>query len=358
LTGIKPSVRVMIIEDSLVVRTLLAHIVGRDARLEVAAVVASAEEALAEIARVKPDVISMDIRLPGMDGLEATRRIMAEHPTPIVVIADAVEDAALGISMNALRAGALSVVEKPVGLTTQSYDRIAQTICTQLFIMSSVPVIRRRSTGTGLSGAKPLARSGAPSHDFDGLRYLALAASTGGPPALAKVLDALPGDFPAPVFIVQHMGPAFMEGFAQWLDGFSKLDVRLATHGEIAQPGHAYVAPGDSHLIVRAGGVMFLTQADPVSSQRPSATMLFGSLAGVAGPQTAAALLTGMGEDGAAGLAELQAAGGYTIAEHASTAVVNGMPGAAVRLGAAREVLPLDLIGPRLVQLADRAAKL
>jgi len=324
----------------------------------VAAAVASAEEGLAEIARVKPDVISMDIRLPGMDGLEATRRIMAEHPTPIVVIADAVEDAALSISMNALRAGALSVVEKPVGLATQSYDQIAQTICTQLFIMSSVPVIRRRSIGAGLPGAKPLAKFGAPSRDFAGLRYLALAASTGGPPALAKVLDALPGDFPAPVFIVQHMGPAFMEGFAQWLDGFSKLDVRLAMHGEIAQPGHAYVAPGDSHLIVRAGGVMFLTQADPVSSQRPSATMLFGSLAGVAGPQTAAALLTGMGEDGAAGLAELQAAGGYTIAEHASTAVVNGMPGAAVRLGAAREVLPLDLIGPRLVQLADRAAKL
>ena len=140
-------VRVMIVEDSLVVRQLLTHIIGRDPRFVVAAAVASAEDALAEIPRVRPDVISMDIRLPGMDGLEATARIMADNPTPIVVIADAVEDASLRISMNALRAGALTVVEKPAGPSNASYERLAETICTPGGIMSSVPVIRRRSIG-------------------------------------------------------------------------------------------------------------------------------------------------------------------------------------------------------------------
>ncbi|MDZ4371339.1 MAG: response regulator, partial [Phenylobacterium sp.] len=197
MTKARRLVRVMIVEDSLVVRQLLAHIVSRDPRFEIAAAVSSAEEALAEIGRVKPDVISMDIRLPGIDGLEATRRIMSEHPTPIVVIADAVEDAALRISMNALRAGALSVVEKPVGLATQGYEAIAQTICTQLFIMSSVPVIRRRNIGAPRD-VPPSPATETRLHPFRRLEFVALAASTGGPPALARVLDTFPADFPAP----------------------------------------------------------------------------------------------------------------------------------------------------------------
>ncbi|MDO8901887.1 MAG: chemotaxis-specific protein-glutamate methyltransferase CheB [Phenylobacterium sp.] len=345
-------VRVMIVEDSLVVRQLLTHIVGRDPRFLIVAAVASAEEALDAIPKVRPDVISMDIRLPGMDGLEATARIMADYPTPIVVIADAVEDAALRISMNALRAGALTVVEKPAGPANASYERLADTICTQLFIMSSVPVIRRRSIG---GATTPLSRpppGGAGA--FKRLDFLALAASTGGPPALAKVIGALPADFPAPVFIVQHMGAAFMEGFAKWLGGLSAMPVVLAMDGARAKESHIYVAPGDSHLSVRGDGIIHISRDPPAGGQRPSANVLFGSLAEIAPTRTVAALLTGMGEDGAQGLSRLAQGGGHTIAEHASTAVVNGMPAAAVRLKAARDILPLDLIGPRIVQLAAR----
>ncbi len=346
----------MIVEDSLVVRQLLAHIVGRDPRFVLASAVASAEEALAEIGRVKPDVISMDIRLPGIDGLEATRRIMSEHPTPIVVIADSVEDASLRISMNALRAGALSVVEKPVGVASSAYERIAETITTQLFIMSSVPVIRRRTFASAASAAappQPLARRS----EFAKLSYLALAASTGGPPALAKVLEALPQDFPAAVFVVQHMGSAFMEGFAAWLHGLSPLPVALAEDGVAALPGRVYVAPGDRHLAIDPGGVMKLVSGPTAPTQRPSANILFESLARSAGSHTAGVLLTGMGEDGGQGLLELRRAGGYTIAEHQSSAVVYGMPAAAVRLKAAREILPLDAIGPRVAQLASKRAE-
>lgn len=342
----------MIVEDSLVVRQLLTHIIGRDPRFVVAAAVASAEDALAEIPRVRPDVISMDIRLPGMDGLEATARIMADNPTPIVVIADAVEDASLRISMNALRAGALTVVEKPAGPSNASYERLAETICTQLFIMSSVPVIRRRSIGAPRderTEARPIV-TGA----FERLDFLALAASTGGPPALAKVLGALPSNFPAPVLLVQHMGAAFMEGFAKWLDGLCAMPVVLARDGVLAEPSCVYVAPGDSHLAIRSSGVMRITQDPPVGGQRPSANVLFGALAEAAPTRTVAALLTGMGEDGAQGMSRLSQGGAHTIAEHASTAVVNGMPAAAVRLRAARDILPLDLIGPRILQLSGK----
>lgn len=341
----------MIVEDSLVVRQLLTHIVSRDPRFVVTAAVTSAEEALAALEEAQPDVISMDIRLPGMDGLEATRQIMAERPTPIVVIADAVDDS-LRISMNALRAGALTVVEKPAGPASDSYENLAETICTQLFIMSSVPVIRRRQIGNPdtPTALRPPAQTGA----FESLDYLAIATSTGGPPALAKVLGGLPANFPAPILVVQHMGAPFMEGFARWLDGVCPLPVSVAQNGVQAEPGRVYVAPGDRHMVMRANSVIRVLHDAPVGGQRPAANVLFDSLADSAPTRTLGVLLTGMGEDGARGLSRLAVAGAHTIAEHASTAVVNGMPGAAVRLKAARDVLPLDLIAPRILQLAAK----
>ncbi|MDG2521011.1 chemotaxis-specific protein-glutamate methyltransferase CheB [Caulobacter segnis] len=350
----KKPVRVMIVEDSAVVRTLLTHIIDADPRLTVALAVASAEEALEVLEEVKPDVISMDIRLPGIDGLEATRRIMAEHPTPIVVIADSVEDS-LKISLNALRAGALTVVEKPAGLASQAYDALADDIRTQLFIMSSVPVIRRRAIGASLAAVRP-APPQLDTPPFQKMSVLGIAASTGGPPALAKVIGALPADFPAPILLVQHMGAPFMEGFASWLGGLSPLPVSIAQAGEVAQPGRVYVAPGDRHLALRAGGTLMVSETAPVGGQRPSANVLFQSMAKTIGARGVGVLLTGMGEDGARGLLELRNAGGCTITEHESSTVVYGMPGAAVRMGASRASLPLDMIGPRLVQMAEEKA--
>ncbi|MDF2970088.1 MAG: chemotaxis response regulator protein-glutamate methylesterase [Microvirga sp.] len=342
-------VRVMVVEDSLVVRQLLVHIIASDPRLVVAAAVSSAEEALREIGRVRPDVISMDIRLPGMDGLEATRRIMAEHPTPIVVIASSIEDSSLKISMNALRAGALTVVEKPVGLSSDGYAAIASTICTQLYIMSQVPVVRQRSF-------VPWREAGAPRREpeWSAMRpsIMGIAASTGGPPALAKVLGALPPDFPMPILLVQHMGAPFMEGFASWLNGLVSLEVRLAQDQEIPKPGQVYVAPGDRHLLLSSAGTLKLSAEPPLGNQRPSATMLFQSMAHSLGRRGLGVILTGMGEDGAQGLVELRQAGGYAVAEDESTAVVYGMPAAAARMGGVNVSLPLDLIAPRVLRLA------
>lgn len=345
----------MLVEDSLVVRELLRHIVGRDPRLDVVAAVASGEEALATLAQVRPDVISMDIRLPGIDGLETTRRIMAEWPTPIVVVADAVEDSSLRISMNALRAGALSVVEKPVATTHAGYDAVSAEICTQLRIMAAVPVIRRRPIGSEWAGRRsgiPTMESlSAPRAASENPTVLAIAASTGGPPALARVLGSLPDGFPVPVLVVQHMGAAFMDGFASWLNGVVSLPVTVANDGARAEPGRVYVAPGDRHLEFAPGGHLRISDALPVGGQRPAASVLFSSVARHAGPRGIGVLLTGMGEDGAAGLLDMRRAGAQTVAEDESTAVVFGMPAAAIRLSAASSILPLDRVGPHIVRL-------
>ncbi len=354
-------VRVMLVEDSLVVRELLRHIVSRDSRLEVVAAAASGEEALSLIGTVRPDVVSMDIRLPGIDGLETTRRIMSEHPTPIVVVADAVEDASLRISMNALRAGALSVVEKPVATTHAGYAGVADEICTQLRIMAQVPVIRRRPIGGGWASragtppATPAPASAQAPTVVGGPTVLGIAASTGGPPALARVLGALPADFPLPILLVQHMGAAFMDGFAAWLDGVVPLAVGVARDGETAEPGRVYVAPGDRHLELGVGRTLRILDSAPVSGQRPAATVLFRSLARQCGGAGIGVLLTGMGEDGALGLLDMHGAGAATVAEHESSAVVYGMPAAAVRLGAARSILPLDRVAAHILRLADPA---
>jgi two-component system chemotaxis response regulator CheB len=343
-----PPVRVMIVEDSAVIRLLLTRMIEADPRLRLTAAFSNAEDAIIALPRVKPDVVSMDIRLPGMDGLEAIARIMTDHPLPIVVFADAVEDTSLKISMNALRAGALTVVEKPRGLGTVEGDALAESICTQLFIMSQVPVIRRRSFATPRPAvaAPPQAALGAGKP-----AVLAIAASTGGPPALAKVLGDLPTPFPLPILLVQHMGAPFMEGFASWLDGILKLDVRLAVADEHMQPGVVHVAPGDRHLAVKAGGVLRLLDDAPQRGQRPAANVLFSSLARLPNLSAVGILLTGMGEDGADGLLAMRRAGNYTITEDESTAIVYGMPGAARRIGASCASVPLEAIGPTLMRL-------
>jgi two-component system chemotaxis response regulator CheB len=357
--------RVMIVEDSCVVQELLRHLIGRDSRLEVVACVPSGEEALRLLDRVAPDVISLDIRLPGMNGLETARQIMAERPTPIVVVSASVEGDDLRISMNAIRAGALTVVEKPVGANLDNYRQLAEHLCTQLALMSRVKVIRQR-IDRGL-------RFGRQHHESPrfvpeptvayapriariapaacGYSVLGVAASTGGPGALQRLLSSLDADFPLPILLVQHIADAFADGFVSWLNGVvPSLRVKVADSGETPLPGFVYVAPADRHIEFSDGRLM-LSQRELVSGQRPSATVLFQSLARALGRSALAVLLTGMGDDGAVGLKEVFDAGGYTIAEDASTAVVFGMPRAAAQLGAVREMLPLDKIGRRLAEI-------
>ena len=339
----------MIVEDSPVVRALLEYSIGRDPRLEVCATAASAEEGLRILEQETPDVIAMDIRLPGMDGLEATRRIMSENPIPIVVVAASVESGKRNtVAMEALRAGALTVLEKPTGTTNTDYEALAQRLCTQLIIMSQVKLVRQH----GSSGT-PAASGGSGTCRSDGPRVpemLGIVCSTGGPAALIQLLGGLGPNFPLPILLVQHMTASFLEGFSYWLESVCPLSVDVAMDGCIPVQGTVYVSPGERHLRLEHGRLR-LDAGDPVMFQRPSGTLLFRSMARDLGPAALGVLLTGMGEDGASGLLDIRRSGGYTIAEDKSTAVVYGMPGAAVQMRAVCESLPLPAIAPRVLDL-------
>lgn len=359
-------IKVLVVEDSPVVQQLLIHVIGQDPRLEVVGTATSGEQALRMVRSLRPDVVSLDIRLPGIDGFEVTSRLMRDNPVPIVVVASDVRD--LDIPMRALQAGALAVVEKPGNMARADYQTLANHLCTQLFIMSQVKVIRQRGGRPAQGGPAPAALAqrapaapaacgpavagpGAPAAP-QGYRALGLVASTGGPAALTKVLKDLPTSFPLPIFVVQHIGAPFVAGFASWLGSVCPLPVELAGHNIPARPGHVYVAPGEAHLATDPGA-MRLTAGDPVCGQRPSGDVLFNSMATAFGPRGIGVLLTGMGEDGARGLLDMHRAGGYTIAEHASTAVIHSMPGTAVRLGGVTAELPLDRIAGRLMELVS-----
>jgi two-component system chemotaxis response regulator CheB len=338
-------VRVLIVEDSRVVREFLEHIIGRDPRLEIAGSVGSAEEALRILKSASPDVISMDIRLPGMNGLEATQRIMSERPTPIVVVSASVEREDLRITINALQAGALTVLEKPVGTTSPEYHALAERLCTQLVIMSQVKVIRRHGS------PKPAPHTKAPAAALrGGYRMLGIVSSTGGPSALVQILGRLGPDFPLPIALVQHITGAFLEGFASWLESICPFSVVIVEDRVVPVPGTVYLPMRDHHLRAERG-YLRIDAGDPVCIQRPSGTVLFESMANAFGSHALGVLLTGMGADGARGMVQLRAMGGYTIAEDESTAVVYGMPAEAVRLGGVCESLPLPAIATRLCEL-------
>jgi two-component system chemotaxis response regulator CheB len=287
----------------------------------------------------------MDIRLPGMNGFEATLRIMSEKPTPIVVVSASVESEDLHITMNALRAGALTVLEKPAGTTSAEYEALAERLCTQFAIMSQVKVIRRHHVARPApsSERRPVSPGGS-------YQMLGIVSSTGGPNALVQLLGRLGPGFPLPIALVQHITGSFLEGFASWLESVCPFSVVIVKDRMIPTRGKVHLAPRDRHLRV-GHGYLQADGGDPVCTQRPSGTVLFESMANTLAGDAFGVLLTGMGEDGAQGLLQLRNKGGYTIAEHESTAVVYGMPAEAVRLGAVCESLPLPEIAPRILEL-------
>lgn len=338
----------MVVEDSDTERRLLAGVIAQAPRLTLAAAVASGEAALERIERVQPDVVTMDVNLPGLDGIETTKEIMRRHPVPVVIVAAGAGRAGR-LHFEALRAGALAIVEKPRIPSTLAAAPVARRLQRHLIAMSEVKVVRRRDrpddapARIAFVAAPPCAA---------GLDAVGLAASTGGPGALIEVLGGLGPAFPAPVLIVQHIGEAFSPEFVAWLDEVTPMAVRPAVEGEMPRAGCAYVAPPGAHLEL-AGGRLKISGGPPVHGHRPSANVLFHAMANAFGARCAGVVLTGMGQDGAVGLKAIRDAGGLTIAEDHSTAVVYGMPAAAVALHAAAESHALPEIAPRLWRLAS-----
>ena len=342
-------VKVMVVEDSALARELIVDALGSDRRIEVICAVDCAEKALRLVPRLKPHVISMDVRLPGMDGIEATRRIMQEWPTPIVIVAADLSDETVNHSMEALRAGAMMVVEKPVVQSADAYRAMAKRLCEQVVNLSSVKVVRQRF-GAG-NAHRPRAASVAPALPAGGgFAMVAIVASTGGPPAVAGLLQGLGPSFGLPILLVQHIGAGFVAGHAAWLASACGMEVALVRDGEAPRPGRVHVGPGGSHLTIAQGRIRLVAD----SAERghvPSGDCLFASLASSHGPHGIGILLTGMGADGARGLLDMRHAGAHTIVQDRGTSAVYGMPAVARALGADCEQLPIGAIAGRVKEL-------
>ncbi|HTP07302.1 MAG TPA: chemotaxis-specific protein-glutamate methyltransferase CheB [Anaerolineae bacterium] len=344
----KDTIHVLVVDDSPTVRETLVAILQTDPGMQIVGQARDGEEAAQLAARLRPDVITMDIRMPRVDGLEATRRIMSSAPTPIVVVANHVYERDLNIAFNAIAAGALTVVEKPQGLTTADLAAVRDQLVTAVRLMSDVPVVHHWQHRTPHSAVTINAKLPIPNRPRHRLEIIGIACSTGGPGALATILHALPAEFAPPLVVVQHITEGFIAGLANWLSHETARYVVVAEHGMSLQAGHVFLAPDDYHLQVDRQGRVQLNHDAPYRSLRPSANFLFRSLAHAYGPQAAGLILTGMGDDGVDGLADLHTAGGTTIAQDEASCVVYGMPREAVARHVVDHVLPLEQIAPTL----------
>jgi two-component system chemotaxis response regulator CheB len=348
-------VRVLVVDDSRLLRR------GMRAILEASGVVvvgecASGVEAIAKVSTLAPDVVTVDLDMPGLDGLSTIERIMAEHPTPILVVTGNARFRGMDGHFEALMRGAVDLIHKPSSIDADAPDclRLVERIHAAARVEVAAPsrrTPRRRGQPTTLRGFPP---EQARNVDIIAPGIVAIGASTGGPGALRTVLDGLGTHLPVPVVVVQHMAEEFAEGFIDWLRSQVSIPLQEAAVGLRMRPGHAYIAVRGPHIRVGADNIINAAPGPP-NPHRPSIDVLFSSIANGSGKRSIGILLTGMGDDGADGLAAISSTGASTIVQNEATSVVFGMPGAAIERGAAKLVLPLDSIA-RAIRDACRPA--
>ncbi len=342
--------RVLIVDDSAFMRGAIARTLAGDARFEVVGQAANGHDAVRLASELAPDVITMDFNMPGMNGAEATRAILTERATPIVMLSAHTREGATA-TVQALSAGAVDFVEKPDGEVSASLGGIRDALVDKLLAAAGANVqaavaLPPRSEATSSRRTPRVKPKPMPA----GLRVVVIASSTGGPAALVRLLPALRLAESAAI-VVQHMSAGFTAALADQLGEVARFTVSEAKEGDLLSAGHCVVAPGGVHLTVDRGGRVVLQASAPVHGVRPAADVTFKSVAQAFGARSVGIVLTGMGRDGALGLAALKAAGGRTIAQDRATSVVYGMPRAAVEMGVVDDVLPLDRIGPVVADL-------
>jgi two-component system chemotaxis response regulator CheB len=348
-----PKIRVLVVEDSLTVRKRLAEILISDPDIEVIGEAADGRSAIEICNQRRPDLITMDMMMPVMNGLSATEHIMAHFPTPILVVSASTNRGELFKIYESLAAGAVDVMEKPLGTDVDAAWEHRFLAAAKLVARIRVVTHPRALLAARNGGAEqPTPRLRSPANGASKCSLVAIGASTGGPGAIVQVLRDLPPAFQTPILVVLHINESFGSAFADWLDGQIGRRVAYPDDGAplASAIGRVAVAPAGRHLTVRDGRFR-LTLERERHSCRPSIDVLFESVAAEYGAAAAACLLTGMGRDGALGLLRIREAGGMTIAQDESTSVIYGMPREAARLGAAAEVLRLGDIGPRLASL-------
>ena len=344
----QPQVRVLIVDDSAVARDFLEYILSQDEHITVVGTARDGNEAVAAVISLKPDVVTMDIHMPHMDGYEATRRIMETAPVPIIIISASSSVGEVTAAFLALEAGAVTVMNRPTGIGSGTYQEDARKLREIVKLMAEVRMVRRWPGGGRISTP--------PTRKADALEerisIVAIGASTGGPAVIQEILKMLPQPYPFPILVVQHIAKGFAASFSDWLNNTTNQTVRLARHGEETLPGIVYVAPDHCCMRVDQSGRLHVDSASGNTEAGPSVAALFASVAKQYGRQAVGVLLTGMGRDGAAELKMIRDAGGLALVQDQHSSVVFGMPGEAVRLGAASMVGSPQQIGGRLRALA------
>ena len=340
-------IKVLVVDDSALMRKLIPAILARDAAIEVVGTAMDGAFALKKIQELRPDVVTLDLEMPRMDGMETLRLIMKSAPVPVILFSTHSKEGAYS-TFKALALGAVDFVAKPQDAAVGHLDAIADQLIEKI-------KVAKRAAGHRLPPAvvseSPVGLKKKPGLAVPPNRIIAIGISTGGPNALQFMLSQLPADFPSSILIVQHMPEGFTEMFARRLDECSALDVHEARSGDLLLAGRVLLCPGNRHMMVRRmprGEMVVLNDAAPVNGHRPSVDVLFHSVAQEFGLTGVGVLMTGMGDDGAAGLGAIKAAGGMTIAQSEESCVVSGMPRAAITKGYANRIVPLDGLAAHL----------
>jgi two-component system chemotaxis response regulator CheB len=351
-------IRVLVADDSTFMCKVLKEIINADPQLEVAGQARDGREAVALAESLKPDVITMDINMPHLDGLQATELIMSRHPRPIVIVSSESREGAVS-TLRALELGAIDFVPKPSNGIDLDMRNVREELTRKLKMAAKVHVVRTATRANVASSAPaaapistygsasaPVAKRAAPTETGGGKTpVVVIAASTGGPAAVMRVVGSLPKGLQAAILLVLHMPPAFTQPFTAQLSEVSVLPVKEAEQNETMQPGTIYLCPGSHHVRMSFTGKINLDSGDRIDGYRPCADAAIESVAAHTRAATVAVVLTGMGNDAAKGVKFAKAAGGYVIAQDEATSVIFGMPAEAIKTGAVDEVLPLEEIG-------------
>lgn len=344
-------IRVLIVDDSALVRKILCDGFSRDTEIEVVGQASDPYRARDLMVELRPDVLTLDVEMPRMDGVTFLRRFMPVMPTPTVMISSLTTEGKR-VTLEALEAGAVDIVAKPSLGLVDGLPILMEDVCRRVKAAARVDVRRFSTAGNSRRVVEPVAALGETTD-----RVIAIGASTGGVEALSRILPAFPADAPG-IVIVQHMPAGFTASFSDRLNKLCRMRVREAAHGDRILPGLILVAPGGTrHMeVVRSGGEyrVALVDGPEVNYSRPAVDVLFRSVASAVGGNAAAAILTGMGKDGAAGLLAIRSAGGHTIAQDEATSVVYGMPHVAHQIGGAEQVAPLEAIPALLMRSLKR----
>ncbi|HEU4322258.1 MAG TPA: chemotaxis-specific protein-glutamate methyltransferase CheB [Roseiflexaceae bacterium] len=378
-------IKVVIVDDSALMRRVVTELLEQDSGIQVIGTASNGREAITLVEATRPDLVIMDVRMPVMDGLEATEHLMAYCPTPILVLTASLARYDIDITFKMLGAGALEVMEKPSGVDVRTLERAGHDLRRRVKVLARVRVVThirgRRKQFEGqtepparlpqpappqppappnngiyspppmpLPGRRKVRQGPLIPPDPSNFPVIVIGASTGGPRVVFQILTALPHDLPAAVLVVQHIAAGFSGGMVEWLATASAMPIKLAEEGGVVHAGEVLVAPDQRDLLItRTGTTQFTTS--PLLIQRPAIDVTMQAAAEVFGPRVIGVLLTGMGRDGAYGMLTIKRAGGYTIAQDEATCTIFGMPRAAIELDAAQEVLPQQQIAARLVEL-------